>query len=156
MATSFLVGAGGLPAGFTEGLIVEDGHLSAWQNYHDGRICLCGFEEPHLKDPLLSKPLGKSIMTSLAAITIVLTIMGSVKMVVTGGPVDLYGSCQVRDSSDDRGDILDLVKIVSRMIGALLQAWQAGAVTQGDFIIGGVLWAPSLDFRGENLMYDLH
>jgi hypothetical protein len=72
----------------------------------------------------------------------VLTIMGTVKMVVTGRPVDLYGSCQVRDSSDVRGDFLDVVKTVS----VLLQAWQARAVTQGNFIIGGVLWPPSLDF----------
>jgi hypothetical protein len=43
---------------------------------------LCGFEEALLEDPLLSVPSGTSTMASLAAITMVLTLLGDIKMVV--------------------------------------------------------------------------
>jgi hypothetical protein len=42
------------------------------------------------------------------------------------------------------------------MIGVLQHARQAGAATQGGFVLGGVLWTPSFGFRGENLRSDLH
>jgi hypothetical protein len=51
---------------------------------------------------------------------------------------------------------LDVVKTVRRMISVLQQSWQAGAVTQGGFILGGALWAPSLDFWGENPRSDIY
>jgi hypothetical protein len=44
------------------------------------------------------------------------------------------------------------VMVVSLVIGNLKQrSWQVGATTVGDFIFGGALRAPSLDFQGENL-----
>jgi hypothetical protein len=57
---------------------------------------------------------------------------------------------------DDIGEILDVVKTVIRMIGVLQHARQAGAATQGGFVLGGVLLTPSFGFRGENLRSDLH
>jgi hypothetical protein len=42
------------------------------------------------------------------------------------------------------------------MIGVLQHARQAGAATQGGFVLGGVLWTPSFGFRGENLRSDLY
>jgi hypothetical protein len=49
-----------------------------------------------------------------------------------------------------------MVKIVSWMISVLPQARQAEEVTQSNFILGGVLWTPILDFRDENPRSDLH
>jgi hypothetical protein len=45
---------------------------------------------------------------------------------------------------------------VSWMISVLQQSWHVRAMTREDFDLGGVLWTPSLNFRGENPGSDLH
>lgn len=92
-------------------------------------------------------------MPFLAAIVVVLIMIGNIKMVA---PEDHWIRCLMSSLSfPDGGEVSDVVKTMSRMIGALQQARLAGAATQGDFL-GGVFWAPSLDFRGKNLRSGLH
>jgi hypothetical protein len=48
------------------------------------------------------------------------------------------------------------VATVSWIIGVLQQSWHVRAATQEEFDLGGVLWTPSLNFRGENPRSELH
>jgi hypothetical protein len=59
-------------------------------------------------------------------------------------------------TSRSDGVSFDVVKIVCWMICVLQQAWQAWAATQGGFVLGWVVWAPSLDFQSKNPRSDLH
>ena len=61
------------------------------------RTSLCGFEEARLEDPLLLVPPGMSTMAYLASITVVLIILGNIKMVAPRKPMDLDVSYRVRD-----------------------------------------------------------
>ena len=51
---------------------------------------------------------------------------------------------------------LDVVKTMNRLIVVLQHSRQAMVATQGGLLLGGALWAQSLDFQGENLRSDLH
>ena len=95
----------------------------------------------------LSAPLGMSTMESLAAIILVLIMMGNNKMVMSEDQWISMAQVLFKISRWRRGfGCCDDCEPDDRCFAATSIS---GGARRGDFVLGGVLWAPSLVFRRE-------